>query len=58
MSHGRKGSNQEKVDAIPLDPANNANTGVMQHKDALKAVNMLVIANELDFLPFMLFLLF
>ena len=52
MSHGREVSSQEKDDAIPLDPANNASIGAMQQSEALKAVSMLVIANDLNFIFF------
>jgi hypothetical protein len=58
MSHGREVSSQEKDDATPLDPATNASIGGMQQNEALKAVSMLVIANDLNFLFFTIFVLF
>ena len=39
IKYGLTGSIHEKVAAIPLMPANNAKTGVMQHKDAVTAEN-------------------
>src|SRR5699024_5135628 len=37
IRYGRKGSTHEKVDAAPLIPATNAITGVIQHREAVKA---------------------
>ncbi len=50
---GLKGSNHEKVEAIPLVPATKAKTGVIQHSEALKAVIMRVRKIGFDFLFFM-----
>lgn len=58
MSQGRKDSNQENVAATPLDPANNASTGLMQQSEAPIDVSTLVIANEPDFSFFTILFLY
>lgn len=47
IRYGLKGSINEKVDAIPLVPANSANTGVIQHKEAVIAARTEVPINFL-----------
>ena len=54
INQERKGSTHENVDAIPVDPANKASTGVMQQSEALIAVKQPVNANEFDDLLFMI----
>lgn len=45
IKYGLNGSIQENVDAIPLVPAINAKTGVIQHNEAAIAVIIVVPIN-------------
>lgn len=46
--YGLKGSSQERVEAIPLVPANSARIGVIQHNEAATAVNIPTYAAVFD----------